>query len=262
MSHLMAPGPTKTRRMSAEARREQLLDVTTELVAEQGFQELTVEAVARRAGITRPIIYEHFGDLAGLLDAVVQREMARAMAQVSETALTRLTEGPPVDLMIESLRSYLHTVRSHPATWRLVLTPPEGVPPILRERIAAGRAEVLAGLVERRPPGNVGEPALARRGADREAAVGDRRRVRAARPRRSRALQPGAPARARALDPRARSARHRRRGVAPTPRPPGAARSSRGSIRILACASGSPSASKAPSTPSRPTVAGDQRRRR
>lgn len=144
----MTQKTSKPRRMSAAARREQLLDVTTELVAEHGFQDLTIEAVARAAGITRPIVYEHFGDLAGLLEAVVEREMARALAQVSETALARLTEGPPVDLMIESLRSYLHTVRSHPTTWRLVLTPPEGAPAIMRTRIAAGRAEVLSGLID------------------------------------------------------------------------------------------------------------------
>jgi AcrR family transcriptional regulator len=133
--------------MSAESRREQLLDVTTKLVGDVGFQGVTIEAVARAAGITRPIVYEHFRDLNGLLDAVIDREMNRALFQVSETALAPLTDGPPVDLMIESLRSYLHTVRSHPATWRLVLTPPVGSPPLLRERIAAGRAEVLTGLI-------------------------------------------------------------------------------------------------------------------
>lgn len=133
--------------MSAPERREQLLDVTTTLVAKDGFQQVTIEAVARAAGITRPIVYEHFGDLPGLLDSVVEREMARALSQVSETALTELTEGPPIDLMIESLRSFLHIVQSHPTTWRLVLMPPEGSPKILRTRIEHGRAEVLAQLV-------------------------------------------------------------------------------------------------------------------
>lgn len=145
--------------MSASERREQLLDVATELVGKLGFQQVTIEAVARGAGITRPIVYEHFGDLPGLLDAVVEREMGRALAQVSETALTELTAGPPVDLMLESLRSYLHTVQTHPTTWRLVLMPADGAPEILRERIAAGRAAVLAQLI-----GAVG-PALA---AERE----------------------------------------------------------------------------------------------
>ena len=49
--------------MSAEQRREQLLDVTKEIVGEQGFHAVSIEAVARRAGITRPVVYGHFGDL-------------------------------------------------------------------------------------------------------------------------------------------------------------------------------------------------------
>ena len=59
--------PTRTKpkasRMSAEARREQLLDVTTDIASEHGFTAVSIESVARGAGITRPIIYQHFGDL-------------------------------------------------------------------------------------------------------------------------------------------------------------------------------------------------------
>jgi AcrR family transcriptional regulator len=55
------------KRLSASARREQLLDTTSEIVADEGFQGVSVQAVARRAGVSRPIVYEHFGDLHGLL---------------------------------------------------------------------------------------------------------------------------------------------------------------------------------------------------
>jgi AcrR family transcriptional regulator len=129
--------------MTAPARREQLLDVTAEIVAAQGFQSVSIQSVARRAGISRPIVYEHFGDLPGLLEALVAREMARALAQVSETALGDLTEGDPSELMLESLRTYLEAVERHPTTWRLVLMPPEGAPELLRKIIAGGRAAVL-----------------------------------------------------------------------------------------------------------------------
>jgi len=133
--------------MTSAERREHLLDVTTQIVAESGFGAVTIEVVAREAGISRPLVYRHFGDLPGLLEAVVQREMTRAHSQVSETALTDLTEGSPRELMLESLRSYLHAVRDHPTTWRLVLMPPEGAPESLRKSIAHGRATVLAQLI-------------------------------------------------------------------------------------------------------------------
>jgi AcrR family transcriptional regulator len=133
--------------MRAPQRREQLLDVTTELIVERGFHAVSVEAVARRAGITRAVIYQHFGDLQALHEAVIDREMTRAQSQVSETALTDLSEGDPHQLMLESLEAYLRAVRGHPTTWRLVLMPPEGAPEKLRHAIAQGRRSVLAQLV-------------------------------------------------------------------------------------------------------------------
>ena len=126
-------------RLPAAERRDQLLDVTTDLVSEQGFPAVTMSSVADRAGVSRPIVYEHFGDLPGLLNAVVEREMGRAAVQITETAVTDLSRGSPRDLLLESLGAYLCAVRDHPTTWRLVLTPPEGAPELLRTRIALGR---------------------------------------------------------------------------------------------------------------------------
>jgi AcrR family transcriptional regulator len=134
-------------RLKAPERREQLLDATNAIVAEHGFQGVTIQSVARRAGISRPIVYEHFGDLQGLLEALVARETARALAQVSATALPELSSGDPRELMLESLRGYLAAVGEHPDTWRLVLMAPEGAPELLRKSIAKGRAAVVDQLV-------------------------------------------------------------------------------------------------------------------
>jgi AcrR family transcriptional regulator len=149
----MATGSPTSQRMSAEERREQLLDVTKEIVAEHGFHGVSIEAVARRAGITRPIVYGHFKDLQGLLEALVEREGARALAQLAEVLPTNLTEGRPRDLLLASMRGYLEAAQSDPVTWRLVLMPPEGAPAVLRERIAQGRAAVIALLAEAVRPG-------------------------------------------------------------------------------------------------------------
>ena len=144
--------------MTGVARRDQLLDVTTELVTEQGFQNISIEAVAQRAGVARSLVYKHFADARELLDAVVEREIKRALSQVSETTLTDLSEGPPVELMLESLSAYLHVVKSHPVTWRLVLMTPQGAPPILREQIAQGRAAVLARMIDAVRPALASRP--------------------------------------------------------------------------------------------------------
>jgi AcrR family transcriptional regulator len=134
--------------MSSPERREQLLDVTAEIVAEQGFQAVSIQAVARRAEISRPIVYEHFGDLPGLLEALVKREMDAAGAQIAATQLRDLSEGDPTELMLESLGLYLDALARHPDTWRLVLMPPAGAPESLRRSIRRGQATVLGKLTD------------------------------------------------------------------------------------------------------------------
>jgi AcrR family transcriptional regulator len=135
-------------RMSAEERREQVLDSTKAIVAEDGFHAVSIEAVARRAGITRPIVYSHFGDLHGLLEALVERESERALRQLAAVVPTDLGEGDPRAILLAAQRGYLEVVASDPDTWRLLLMPTEGAPAILRERIAGGRAAVVAQLAQ------------------------------------------------------------------------------------------------------------------
>jgi AcrR family transcriptional regulator len=146
--------------MSAEERREQILDVTAEILTAHGFNGLSIQSVAQAAGVSRPIVYEHFGDLGTLLEALVDREMERAGEQISSRALRDMESGDPRELMLRSLRTYLDAVEEHPSTWRLVLLPPEGAPEPLRDSITRGRATVLKGLREAVGDGlHPGEPA-------------------------------------------------------------------------------------------------------
>jgi AcrR family transcriptional regulator len=139
--------------MSADQRREQLIDVTKEIVGEQGFHAVSIEAVARRAGITRPVVYGHFGDLPALLEAMVDREGMRALAQLADVLPEPAPAATPRDDLLAALRGYLEAVAADPVTWRLVLMPPEGAPPVLRERISGGRDAVVLALAEVVGPG-------------------------------------------------------------------------------------------------------------
>jgi AcrR family transcriptional regulator len=144
---------TSATRLPAGARREQILDVTKRLAAEEGFHAVSIEAVARRAQISRPIVYGHFGDLGGLLDALVEREAGRALGQLREFLPTDLAAGPPQAVLLGALRGYLAAARSDPDTWRLVLMPPEGAPAMLHDLIAQGRAAILEQLAQAVGPG-------------------------------------------------------------------------------------------------------------
>jgi AcrR family transcriptional regulator len=132
--------------MTAEQRREQLLDVTKELVGEQGFHGVSIEAVAKRAGISRPVVYGHFGDLQGLLEGMLEREGAGALRQLADVLPVDSGQADPPQALRSALRGYLEAVRADPVTWRLVLMPPEGAPRLLRDRINQGRDAVIAAL--------------------------------------------------------------------------------------------------------------------
>lgn len=142
--------------MTASERREQLLDVTKALVGQQGFHDLTIEAIAKRAGITRPVVYQHFEDLESLLEAMLDREARRALAQLAAILPQELPEGAArAHALLAALRGYLETIEADPVTWRLVLMPPEGAPRVLRETVERGREAVVGALAQVVGPGLV-----------------------------------------------------------------------------------------------------------
>src|SRR5688572_33407708 len=99
-------------RLPAGERREQLLDVTKAIVARRGFHAVSIEAVAREAGISRPIVYGHFRDLDALLEALVDREAARALTQLEQVLPVNLAAGDPRELLLAGLGGYLEAVES------------------------------------------------------------------------------------------------------------------------------------------------------
>ena len=140
-------------RLTADERREQLLDATKSLAAKRGFHAVSIEAVAREAGITRPIVYGHFRDLSKLLEALVEREGVRALAQLAEVLTPALENPDPRERMTEAMRAYIEAVGADPDTWRLVLMPTEGAPASLHRQIDEGRDAIIGQLAAAVRPG-------------------------------------------------------------------------------------------------------------
>jgi AcrR family transcriptional regulator len=63
--------------MTGKERREQLLDIGRRLFAERGLDGTSIEEIAARAGVSKPVVYEHFGGKEGLYAVVVDREVSR-----------------------------------------------------------------------------------------------------------------------------------------------------------------------------------------
>jgi AcrR family transcriptional regulator len=79
--------------MTAEQRHDQLLEIGRELFAENGFEATSVEEIARHAGVTKPIVYEHFGGKEGLYKAIATQEM-QTFTESLEDALASPDDEP------------------------------------------------------------------------------------------------------------------------------------------------------------------------
>jgi len=94
--------------MTGKERRQQLLDVGRSLFAERGFEATSTEEIAARAGVSKPIVYEHFGGKEGLYAVVVDREMQSLLERVTGT----LTAGHPRELLEQAALALLDYIES------------------------------------------------------------------------------------------------------------------------------------------------------
>jgi AcrR family transcriptional regulator len=72
------------KRMTGRERREQLLDVGRKLFAERGYEGTSIEEIASQAGVSKPVVYEHFGGKEGLYAVVVDREVDRLLTTATQ----------------------------------------------------------------------------------------------------------------------------------------------------------------------------------
>lgn len=129
--------PPPRRRMATGLRREQILDAVRDLVDAEGFHAVTMDRIAQACGITRTLIYQQFGNLSGLLLAMVDREFQRA-ARAFERAQQR-PPAPGQSRFAAGVAGVLEAVDMDPATWRMLLLPGQGGPPELYERLQVAR---------------------------------------------------------------------------------------------------------------------------
>ncbi len=135
-------------RMAPEKRREQLIDAALTVIVEHGYEGVSIEAIARVAGVTRPVIYDHFSNLGCLLQALIERDEAYALAQLADVVPTTPQQGNPPELFAAGVRRFLDAVASRPDTWRIILLPSEGTPAIVREHVDTNRALLLGRIEE------------------------------------------------------------------------------------------------------------------
>jgi AcrR family transcriptional regulator len=105
-------------RMTGKQRREQLLDIGRSLFAEKGFDATSVEEIAQRAGVSKPVVYEHFGGKEGLYAVVVDREMSALLESITG-ALT--STGHPRELLEKAAFALLDYVEKSSDGFRILV---------------------------------------------------------------------------------------------------------------------------------------------
>jgi AcrR family transcriptional regulator len=132
--------------MPPEQRREQLIDAALGVILEHGYGRVSIEAIARAAGVTRPVVYDHFPNLPRLLHALVEREERYSLEQL-EAVVPEIpgdsTASNPADVLAEAVGRFLDAVTERPATWRLILLPLEGTPALVRDHVELNRTRIV-----------------------------------------------------------------------------------------------------------------------
>ncbi|MEU2022004.1 TetR/AcrR family transcriptional regulator [Streptomyces sp. NPDC016469] len=104
-------------RMTGKERREQLLDIGRTLFADKGFEGTSVEEIAARAGVSKPVVYEHFGGKEGLYAVVVDREMRQLLDMVTSA----LTAGHPRELLEQAAFALLDYIETYTDGFRILV---------------------------------------------------------------------------------------------------------------------------------------------
>jgi len=105
-------------RMTASQRRAQLLEVSRRLFAEKGFEGTSVEEIAARAEVSKPVVYEHFGGKEGIYAVVVDREV-EALTQALIGALER--GGHPQVLVERTALALLDYIEANTDGFRILV---------------------------------------------------------------------------------------------------------------------------------------------
>src|SRR5262245_36834552 len=104
-------------RMTSAERREQLIAISRGLFAQKGYEGTSVEEIAARAEVSKPVVYEHFGGKEGLYAVVVDREVRSLL----DTVTTALTAGRTHQLVEQAALALLDYIESSSDGFRILV---------------------------------------------------------------------------------------------------------------------------------------------
>jgi AcrR family transcriptional regulator len=156
----MADAKTETKtnarkRMRGPERRAQILEVARKVFGGHGFHTVTMDAVAREAGVTKPILYDHFPSKRELYLALLEADLESLRARLDAALQAPIGNRQRIRA---SFQAYFDFVDDHAEGFRLLMQEAIGAEREFREMVGAFRNEVLkevAELILRESKGNL-----------------------------------------------------------------------------------------------------------
>jgi len=134
---------TAKRRLSTDARREQLLASGARLLAERPFDEVSIEEIARAAGVSKGLLYHYFPTKKDFLIAALER------GQEELAALTAPDPDlPPAEQLAASLDRFLDFVEQHEAAYAAIFRSRGGGDPEIQAALETGRRQRMDAVIE------------------------------------------------------------------------------------------------------------------
>jgi AcrR family transcriptional regulator len=128
--------------MPAAERRELIVSVATEVFAQRGYDGASIDEIARRSGVSAPVVYDHFASKQDLYQRLLERTRDELLATWRE----HLFSDEPADVRIpRAIAAWAAYVESHRDAARMYFRDPTGVPAV-QEFHAAIHAQGRAAL--------------------------------------------------------------------------------------------------------------------
>jgi AcrR family transcriptional regulator len=134
--------------LGPEVRRPLVLDAAMEVFLEHGFEGASMEAIARAAGVSKPVVYDCFVSKDELFKALFQREEKRVMEEVQRALPEEATAKGAEAAIAEGITAFLRAVAEAPKSYRVVLLGEGGMNASVARRVRAGRRQQVEAAAE------------------------------------------------------------------------------------------------------------------
>jgi AcrR family transcriptional regulator len=148
LSTSKANKPAPRKRMTAEARREVIEEAALEVFAERGYHRASIDEIAKRSGVTPPVVYDHFESKLDLHKRLLERTRDELLAMWTE----QLGGDEPAEERIpRALDAWARYVEAHPYAPRMFFAETTGDPEIeaIHREVRAQAGTALGAIVGR-----------------------------------------------------------------------------------------------------------------